>query len=222
MTQYKITPFDFSKEDHLWLDFTAKNEALRAVDLRDTATFSEYVFDKIKSEGKAVGVGGYLEHRDIYRRSQHFDGTAQPRTIHLGLDIWAEAFTPVFAPVASIVHSFQDNIGFGDYGPTIILEHADYQQLNIPRYSLYGHLSRRSLTDLFVGKEIKQGKQFTEFGPFPENGDWPPHLHFQLMNDLLGKSGDFPGVCSEADKDLYASVCPNPYEFVGLPSFVLK
>lgn len=211
-----ITPFNFSKNDHLWLDFTAKNEALRAVDLRDTATFSEYVFDKIKSEGKIVGVGGYLENRAVYHRSKHFNGKEQPRTIHLGLDIWAKALTPVFAPVDSIVHSFQDNTGFGDYGPTIILEHTDYQRLNIPKYSLYGHLSRRSLTGLCAGKKIKQGEQFTELGSFPENGDWPPHLHFQLMYDLLDKSGDFPGVCSETDKDFYASICPNPYEFVGL------
>lgn len=217
--KYKITPFDFSKEDHLWLDFTIKNKELQTVDLRDTAAFNEYVFTKIKSEGKTVGVGGYLENRAVYHRSDHFDGTEQPRTIHLGLDIWAEAFTPIFAPVDSIVHSFQDNAGFGNYGPTIILEHVDYQQLSIPKYSLYGHLSRSSLKGLFVGKEVKQGEQFTELGPFPENGDWPPHLHFQLMNDLLGKSGDFPGVCSEADKDLYAKICPNPYEFVGLENY---
>ena len=216
MKHHKITPFDFSKKEHLWLDFTATNEELKSIDLRNTAAFSEYVFDKIKSKGKSFGVGGYLENRNIYQRSDHFDGAEHPRTVHLGLDIWAEAFTPVFAPVDSTVHSFQDNKGFGDYGPTIILEHADYQALNIPKYSLYGHLSLRSLAGLFVGKEIKKGEQFTEFGPFPENGDWPPHLHFQLMNDLLGKSGDFPGVCSEADKDFYASICPNPYGFVGL------
>ncbi|MDP5120650.1 MAG: peptidoglycan DD-metalloendopeptidase family protein [Spirosomaceae bacterium] len=213
---HKITPFDFSKADHLWLDFTAANQKLKSVDLRNTEAFSDYVFNIIKSEGKKCGVGGYLENRAVYHRSEHFKGTEQPRTIHLGLDIWAEAFTPIFAPADSIVHSFHDNKGFGDYGPTIILEHTDYQELSIPKYSLYGHLSRRSLDNLFVGKEINKGGQFAEFGPFPENGDWPPHLHFQLMNDLLGKTGDFPGVCSEADKDLYAEICPNPYEFVGL------
>ncbi len=216
--KYKITPFDFSKKEHLWLDFTAVNQELKSVDLRNTAAFSEYVLNEIKSEGKAVGVGGYLENRAVYHRSEHFDGTEQPRTIHLGLDIWAKALTPVFAPVDSIVHSFQDNAGFGDYGPTIILEHTDYQLLNIPKYSLYGHLSCRSLDNLFIGKALKQGEQFTEFGSFPENGDWPPHLHFQLMHDLLGKSGDFPGVCSEADKDFYANICPSPYKFVGLES----
>lgn len=194
---------------------------MKFVDLRNTKAFNGYVFNKIKSEGKTVGVGGYLENRAVYHRSEHFNGIEEPRTIHLGLDIWAEAFTPVFAPVNSIIHSFQDNIGFGDYGPTIILEHIDHQQLNIPKYSLYGHLSRRSLTNLFVGKEIKKGEQFTEFGPFPENGDWPPHLHFQLMNDMLGKSGDFPGVCSEVDEDLYVNICPNPYGFVGLKEQVL-
>jgi murein DD-endopeptidase MepM/ murein hydrolase activator NlpD len=213
---YKITPFDFSKSNHFWIDFTTANQELKSVDLRNTKAFSNYVFNKIRSEGKTVGVGGYLENRAVYHRSEHFNGTEEPRTIHLGLDIWAEAFTPIFAPVDSIVHSFQDNTGFGDYGPTIILEHLKHQRLEIPQYSLYGHLSRQSLANLFVGKEIKQGEQFTEFGPFPENGDWPPHLHFQLMNDMLGKSGDFPGVCSKVDKELYANICPNPCGFVGL------
>ena len=120
---HKITPFDFSKSEHLWLDFTAANQELKSVDLRSSEAFNGYVFNKIKSEGKIVGVGGYLENRAVYHRSEHFNGTKEPRTIHLGLDIWAEAFTPIFAPTNSVIHSFQNNDNFGDYGPTIILEH---------------------------------------------------------------------------------------------------
>ena len=31
-------------------------------------------------------------------------------------------------------------------------------------------------------------------GTTAENGGWPPHLHFQLITDLLDRHGDFPGV----------------------------
>lgn len=213
---HPIVPFDFLVEPPLWLDFTSQNEDLRNVDLKNTTIFEAYVFGKLAVNNKTVGVGGYLEHRNIYQRSEHFDGLEEPRIVHLGVDIWAAAFTPVFAPVDSVIHSFKDNANFGDYGPTIILEHLNYENQHIPRYSLYGHLSRESLGNLNTGQKIKAGTQFAEFGPYPENGDWPPHLHFQLLTDLLGNSGDFPGVCSVADKDFYAKICLNPYGFLGI------
>lgn len=211
-----ITPFDFSKDIYLWMDFSSQNVGLQQIDLKDTAAFSGFVFDTLRKNNKTVGVGGYLEHRAIYHRSEHFDGNAEPRIVHLGVDIWAEAETPIFAPFDSVIHSFADNLGFGDYGPTIILEHLDSEQYGIPKYSLYGHLSRHSLDDLFVGKSIAKGKQFATIGAFPENGDWPPHLHFQLMTDLLGKTGDFPGVCSLSDKAFYSKICINPYAYLGI------
>ena len=126
---------------------------------------------------------------------------------------WAEVGTPVFAPLAGVVHSFQDNNTFGDYGPTIILEHEQHDQ---PLYSLYGHLTRKSLAGLYAGKKINAGEKLAEIGPYPENGDWPPHLHFQLMTDMLGRKGDFPGVCSLADRSTFLAICPNPNEWLGI------
>ena len=37
------------------------------------------------------------------------------------------------------------------------------------------------------------GQEIARLGDFPSNGDWPPHLHFQLITDLLDREGDFPG-----------------------------
>ena len=209
-----LLPFDFTKDPYLILDFSATNPDLNTLDLTDTATFTDYVFGKLKAAGANVGVGGYNEHRIIYRRSQHFNSaTEEPREIHLGIDFWADAGTPVFAPLAGIVHSFQDNAHFGDYGPTIILEHT---RNSVARYSLYGHLTRQSLEGLYIGKEINAGEKLGEIGPYPENGDWPPHLHFQLMTDMLGLTGDFPGVCSLTDRAKFLSICPNPNELLGM------
>jgi murein DD-endopeptidase MepM/ murein hydrolase activator NlpD len=40
-----------------------------------------------------------------------------------GLDLWIKAGTPILAALDGTLHSFNFNAGFGDYGPTIILEH---------------------------------------------------------------------------------------------------
>lgn len=206
-------PVVISIPSYLILDFSATNPDLATLDLTDTAVFSDYVFDKLRQAGAAVGVGGYNEHRVIYRRSAHFQQTADPREIHLGIDLWAEAGTPVYAPLDGVVHSFQDNNNFGDYGPTIILAH---QYEGKPLYSLYGHLSRTSLEGLYEGKPVQAGETIAEIGPYPENGNWPPHLHFQLMTDMLGLKGDFPGVCSLRDRDRYLAICPDPNRFLGI------
>src|SRR5690606_14730404 len=102
-----------------------------------------------------VGFGGYNEDRIIYKRSSHFQGE-EPRSVHLGVDLWTEAGTPVYAPLDAFVHSFADNQGMGNYGPTIILEHRLENHLF---YTLYGHLSRKSLLGLSVGKSIKSGEK---------------------------------------------------------------
>jgi murein DD-endopeptidase MepM/ murein hydrolase activator NlpD len=219
-----LLPFDFKRDQYLVLDFSATNPDLNtSLDLTNTASFTNYVFGKMRAAGVQLGVGGYNEHRVIYRRSDHFAGTEEPREIHLGIDFWAEAGTPVFAPLDGVVHSFQDNNNFGDYGPTIILEHrteAPHGHTPPVRYSLYGHLTRSSLTGLYAGKRFNAGDKLGEIGPYPENGDWPPHLHFQLMTDMLGLKGDFLGVCSLTDRANFLALCPNPNQLLnidGLP-----
>ncbi len=161
-----------------------------------------------------MATGGYLEKRVIYRRSDVFQGEEENRCIHLGIDVWAPAFTPVYAPLDGKIHSIKDNDAFGDYGPTIILEH---ELEDTTFYTLYGHLSRRSLKSLERGQKVKKGDYFSEFGPFPENGDWPPHLHFQVIIDLEGREGDFPGVAAPSLLEKYSTLCPDPNLILNLP-----
>ncbi|MBA4848859.1 peptidoglycan DD-metalloendopeptidase family protein [Emticicia sp. BO119] len=201
-------------DNYILLDFTANNHELAEVDLVDTAKFSNYVFDKIYTAGAKMGIGGYMEPRVIYRRSEHFSTEDEiQRNIHLGIDLWAEAGTTIFSPLMGKVHSFKNNANFGDYGPTIILEHT---YAGKPLYTLYGHLSLASLDGLFEGKSIQTGEKIAEIGNYPVNGDWPPHLHFQVMTDLLGMYGDFPGVCTEGDKEQFEKICLNPDFLLGL------
>lgn len=205
-------------DSYTWLDFTAKNKDLENLDLENTAQFSEYVFNKITAVGAKMGIGGYMEHRVIYRRSEHFSSETEDRCIHLGIDLWAAAETPIYAPFDAVIHSFQNNDNFGDYGPTIILEHLqnfDFTS-HTKLYTLYGHLSLDSLDSLFEGKAIKKGEEIAKIGNFPINGDWPPHLHFQVMTDMLGKKGDFPGVCALSEKEKYQQICLDPNLILGL------
>jgi murein DD-endopeptidase MepM/ murein hydrolase activator NlpD len=195
-------------ENTLKLDFTSSNRGLKAVNLANTAEFDRYVFNQLSEKNRKYGIGGYLENRAIYSRSEVFaTDQADFRNIHLGVDIWTEAGARVYVPFVGKVHSFQDNVGFGNYGPTIILEHVMDGK---PVFSLYGHLFRSDLENLQVGKVYQQGELLCHVGPFPENGDWPPHLHFQLMWDLGGNRGDYPGVACEKDLNFYRENCPDP------------
>ncbi len=197
-----------SAENTIKLNFSPTNLDLERVDLKNTASFDDYVNQQLKQSEKIFGIGGYLEHRAIYKRSAVFvTDESDFRNIHLGIDIWTEAGAPIFTPLDGVIHSFQDNVGFANYGATIILEHALGEK---KLYSLYGHLCLSDLENLEIGQEVKAGDLLAHVGPFPENGDWPPHLHFQLMWDLMGNVGDFPGVCSQREMDKYAAICPNP------------
>lgn len=196
----------------LLLDFTGKNPELSAELLKDTSRFTRYINLKLATAGTEYGIGGYNEHRTIYSRSPVFDGL-EPRRLHLGIDIWGRPYTKIMAPLDGIVHSFAFNNAFGDYGATIILTHNLDGMIF---HTLYGHLSLNSLKNLSEGERIRKGDVFTEFGiPF-ENGQWPPHLHFQLMLDMQGHKGDYPGVCKYSERDEYLNNCPDPDLIVNM------
>jgi murein DD-endopeptidase MepM/ murein hydrolase activator NlpD len=202
-----VVGLDLNSPQVAKLDFSAANPLLTLENLKDTQAFNEVVNKMLRERNAETGIGGYLELRVIYRRSGLFEELSEARSLHLGIDIWGPAGIAVFAPLPAIVHSFQDNATFGDYGPTIILQH---ELEGTTFYTIYGHLNRASLENLSVGKAIEKGEKIAEFGPYPENGDWPPHLHFQITTDMLGIKGDFPGVCKPSEKEKFTAICPDP------------
>lgn len=203
-----VVPFDPVRDRWLAMDFTEANEELTAEGIENNPVFCEYINAKLKEKGARYGIGGYAEHRTVYSRSRVFDAAdgGEPRRLHLGVDVWGAAGTPVFAPLGGVVHSFQFNNRDGDYGATIILQH---QLEGYSFYTLYGHLS---LVDLQLkrGQYIATGEAFAHFGMPEENGNWPPHLHFQIITDMHEKEGDYPGVCRYSEKEFYLANCPDP------------
>jgi murein DD-endopeptidase MepM/ murein hydrolase activator NlpD len=207
-----------SSKPYKLLDFSEKNQVLLNSDLSDTSVFSAYVFRKLLLENTFTGIGGYAENRVIYRQRGHFTSNeGNVRSIHLGTDIWTDAGEKVYAPLAGEVHSLAFNDHFGDYGPTVILKH---NLQGVEFFTLYGHLSLASLENLYAGKTIFGGENFATIGTYPENGDWPPHLHFQIITDIGNYSGDFPGVSSIQDSARLLSICPDPNLILRIPENV--
>jgi murein DD-endopeptidase MepM/ murein hydrolase activator NlpD len=213
----KVVDFNADTDRLFHFDLTASNTELDADTFSDTDRFSNWINTKLSSNNCKYGIGGYLEHRTIYARSAHFDTGDEPRRLHLGVDIWARSGTPVYSPLQGTVHSFNDNNSFGDYGPTIIVEH---HLDDLTLYTLYGHLGRESLDGLYVGKSISKNERIASFGTIAENGHWPPHLHFQLMFDMEGKQGDYPGVCRFSEKEIYQKNIPDPQLILRFPEAV--
>lgn len=215
---HPVVPFLPGKDKLLPLDFTSANQELTSDILQDTKSFTQYITQQLANAGARYGIGGYAEHRTVYSRSKLFGFTevsptggdlegAEPRRLHLGTDIWGKPHTAVMAPLNGIVHSFAFNDAFGDYGATIILSH---QLQDLSFYTLYGHLGLNSIKNLQDGQRVSKGDIFAEFGIPSENGQWPPHLHFQVIADLKGWKGDYPGVCRFSEREKWLSSCPDP------------
>lgn len=219
---FPVVPFDSSQDRLILLDFSLRNMELTDAILDDTALFTHYIQNKLQEAGARYGIGGYAENRTLYRKSRVFDALlpgAEPRRVHLGMDIWGRPNTAVSAPLDGIIHSFAFNDSFGDYGATIILSH---RLGDASFHTLYGHLSLNSLKNCEEGKRIEGGEIFAELGISIENGHWPPHLHFQVIRDLEGYKGDYPGVCAESEKEKWLANCPDPDLILQLNRYIVS
>jgi len=171
--------------------------------------FQQTIQNLLIEQEVEVGIGGYLETRPIYTTDafKHKGNQGMEwRACHLGFDIWTKAGTPVFAPIDGIVKSIAYQNEKGDYGTVIILKHKISDKLTF--YTLYGHLSKMPFVS--SGDPIKAGDKIAELGNDDENGGWPPHLHFQIILDLLEEEQNFYGVCTPSKIPLFASICPDP------------
>ncbi|MGN6165234.1 MAG: peptidoglycan DD-metalloendopeptidase family protein [Flavisolibacter sp.] len=219
-TFHPAVPYE-KADKFLLMDFTDQNIELTDEILKDTNLFTRYIHTKLETAGAKYGIGGYNEHRTIYSRSKVFDSTQgqEERRLHLGIDIWGKPYTKVMAPLNGIVHSFAFNNAFGDYGATIILTH---NLEGMVFHTLYGHLSLNSIKNIQEGNAVKKGDVFAEFGiPF-ENGQWPPHLHFQVVLDMQGMKGDYPGVCAYSERESYLANCPDPDLILGMMQYAKR
>jgi murein DD-endopeptidase MepM/ murein hydrolase activator NlpD len=200
------------------LDLSPGNAALQGFDPGITADFTAFIERQIADAGADYAAGGYAENRTLYAMSPVFSAAndgSEARTLHLGVDLWLAAGSSVHAVLPGRVHSCQDNAAFGDYGPTLILEHTlDGHRF----YTLYGHLARESMAQSPVGREVAAGDVLGWLGTPEVNVGWPPHLHFQIITDLLDFVGDYPGVCAPSQASQWLARCPDPNLLLRLPA----
>ncbi len=184
--------------------------------LSDHHAFGELVSKRLKVAGVQTGIGRYNEPRLIYQGEQYLTLGEEKRTIHLATDIFVESGTPIFSIYDGTIHSFRDNAKPLDNGPTIVVEHETSTDTP-PFYVLYSHLARESLNGLSVGQSVRKGEQIATVGDYPDNGGWPPHLHFQLIVDMLDREGDFFGVAPPSKRAVWLSICPDSNLILQIP-----
>ena len=185
----------------------------------ETPALTERVVAAMSAAGARVGVGRYDEARAIYTTASFAGGAAtteERRTVHLGMDLSVAPGAPVHAPLAGTVHLVADNAAPKDYGPLVILRHElDGAE---PFYTLFGHLDRASVAGLAPGRRVAAGERIAAVGTPPENGDWWPHVHVQVILDLLDLDADYPGVARASQRAVWTGLSPDPNLLLGIPA----
>lgn len=204
----KVISPEIDYSEYVPLNLSVTNTNLQNHTLETAQDYEVFIQNQLDKHNGKIMFGGYIETRNLYQRSTVFKNSeTEERNIHIGLDLWINEQAPIYAALDGKIHSFQNNTALGDYGPTIILEH---EIEGFKFHTLYGHLSEASLVGKKVGDFIQKGTQIATLGLPPINGDYAPHLHFQIIVDMEGKFGDYPGVCNEKKLLFYKENCPNP------------
>lgn len=176
-----------------------------------------YVGGEHQDNGQ-LWLGYYHEPRLVYTDAAFRKGrwkASNRRTVHLGVDIFADAGTPLYAPLRGGVFVAEYRDGHLDYGGVIILRHETPDGDEF--FTLYGHLNPEFLDRLKPGDTVEKGDEFCRLGEVSENGGWAPHLHFQLALTTKGIEADWPGVGDPDEMYLWRAICPNPAALLNLP-----
>lgn len=167
-------------------------------------------YDPVAVAKRGWGIGGYDEHRvqSMYDNADLYD---EARCIHMGVDIWGPAGTPVHAFTAGTIYAVRHHDSPRNYGPTVITQHEiDGETI----WALHGHLSEATLSHVASGQRIAPGAVLGWFGDKNENGGWPPHLHFQLSREEP-THGDMPGVVALHERKSALKTFPDPRLVLG-------
>jgi peptidoglycan LD-endopeptidase LytH len=216
-----VVPFNKSSDKYFEIKLNTATANVPKEYLSANAPLEKYLDEYLPKINARYAVGGYSEIRNAYSKSDLFDTAKEPRRLHIGVDIFGVVGTPVYLPFEGVVHSYGNNSSFGDYGPTLIMQH---QLEGINFYTLYGHLS---LSDFETwqtwqpNKIMETGSLLGHFGNYNENVGWAAHLHFQIIKNLGGKKGDYFGVCAESEAAFYLNNCPNPEIMLQLKPYYI-
>ena len=184
--------------------------------IASTEELHEYINSSFHKLNSKVLIGKHKEQRFSYLHDEFaipgFPG--EFRSVHLGLDLFVESGTQIYAQLPGTIVSVFNNEGKYGHGPTLILKHKIDDETSF--YLRYGCLSRQSVQNVKTGQKISSGERLGIVGTFEENGNWPPHVHVQVICDLLNYKTDFPSSINPTEVELWTSLCPNPSSLFGL------
>jgi murein DD-endopeptidase MepM/ murein hydrolase activator NlpD len=159
-----------------------------------------------------TAVGRYGEDRSIYDA----DSGSERRTIHHAIDVYAPAGTPVLTPLPGRIAMIGNDTSIDGFGGIMVLEHESGTPHRF--WTFYGHLAPASLSDKTIGAPVERGATIGVLGVPAENGNWPPHVHMQLMTALcFDRAEAIIGLSLRSQWDLWESIFPNPNGVLGLP-----
>lgn len=187
-------------------------------EMNDADNLSLRIRREMEEKGVVVAVGRWCEPRILYTSPLFSDSAFRERpdrSVHLGVDLFADAGHPLYSPFDGEVYIAQYNPDHLDYGNMIILKHP------LPEgglfYTLYGHLSASSVKGKCKGDKVSRGEEFAWIGKPDENGGWSPHLHFQLIGDMRRVEASFPGVCRPTETSGWRILSPDPNLVLNIP-----
>lgn len=181
--------------------------------LLDPNVCQNMVNDVNTKYGLDFSYGGWMEDRSFLWRGSYLD--EKKIYVHLGIDLSAQAGTPVAATFDAEISKIDDDYPeVGGWGTRVILKHKTE-----PLYFIFAHLDRDIKCK--EGDGLERGDIIARVGKPPFNGNWFEHLHFQAMTEEyyleIEKKNlwdELDGYGSEKDIGLNAERFPDPIRFI--------
>ena len=211
-----VLPFDLRRAGRVVISLA---DGAPVTSLNGPSESWEWMQAQMDAAHAQVIVGRYDEDRSCYAGEQFHTDAPEPRSVHTGIDLFIADETPVHAMLPGTVETVVDNDMPYDYGPTVVLRHVTGD--GTPFWVLYGHLARRTLTHVRPGQEVVAGEVVGFIGDHTVNGGWAPHVHLQIMTDLMadpeyGFDGNFEGAGEPSRMAIWKSIVPDANLLVRL------
>ncbi|MFM7088973.1 MAG: peptidoglycan DD-metalloendopeptidase family protein [Candidatus Paceibacterota bacterium] len=191
------------------------NKGSKTNPLNNPDVCNQFILDVHKKYNIDFSYGGWMEDRATLWQDSYLE--LEKKFNHLGLDINVPQDEPVAVDFNALVVRIDDDYPTnGGWGPRVILKNLEKDV-----YILYAHLDRD--ISCKVGDVLSVGQVFAKVGHAPENGNWFPHVHVQVIEseyfEYLKKEDDweqFDGYGFKENIAVDSLRHPDPLQFIKL------
>lgn len=179
--------------------------ASKGINPRAPANRQEFNNKMLRHTGARYLVSRYREDRSSMLADSSI--MQEGRTLHLGIDIFAENLEDVYAPCDGIIVRAGREPGDHSFGYYLVLQPDDIQGI----YIFLGHLSINIPTE---GTRVRRGQKIAALGDYEsgENGGWSRHLHLQIFT-ALPERHNLAGYSSAKDFPQNTKLYPDPGKY---------